>query len=215
MGNLLEIACFNIESCLIAQKAGAHRIEFCNDYQSGGLTPSFQDIAKARQLIKIPLHVIIRFKKDEIKQMEEAIWFCKKFNIDGVVFGILKEKTIDILSCVKLVELAGTMACTFHRDIDKCTNIFESVEQLIDIGFTNVLTSGGKQNAKEGIETIAKLQEKYGDKINILAVGGIRPDNLTEIKEKTHCSNFHSAALKHPLNTADEQMITELLKQLV
>ncbi|MBP9069972.1 MAG: copper homeostasis protein CutC, partial [Bacteroidia bacterium] len=75
---LLEIACFNIESCLIAQKAGAHRIEFCNDYESGGLAPSFQEIAKARQLIKIPLHVIIRFKKDEVKLMEEAIWFCNK-----------------------------------------------------------------------------------------------------------------------------------------
>lgn len=211
MANLLEIACFNIESCLIAQKSGAHRIEFCNDYESGGLTPSFQEIAKARQLIKIPLHVIIRFKKDEVKLMEEAIWFCKKFKIDGVVFGVLKDKAIDILSCVKLVELAKPMKCTFHRYIDKCTNINESIEQLIDIGFDTVLTSGGKETALEGIETIAKLQLDYGNKIAIIPGGGIRPNNIQQIKEKTQCSTFHSAALDPISKNVDENIIKELL----
>jgi len=215
MANLLEIACFNIESCLIAQKSGAHRIEFCNDYVSGGLTPSFQEIAKARQLIKIPLHVIIRFKKEEIKLMEEAIWFCKKFKIDGVVFGILKENSIDILSCVKLFELAGPMHCTFHRYIDKCINLGESIEQLIDIGFQNVITSGGKENALDGIETITKLQQKYGEKINIIPGGGIRPNNIQSLKERTHCTTYHSSALIQNSDVADEQIITELLQQLV
>ncbi|MBK6521847.1 MAG: copper homeostasis protein CutC [Sphingobacteriaceae bacterium] len=208
---LLEIACFNIESCLIAQKAGAHRIEFCNDYESGGLAPSFQEIAKARQLIKIPLHVIIRFKKDEVKLMEEAIWFCKKFKIDGVVFGVLKENSIDILSCVKLVELARPMKCTFHRYIDKCLNMNESIEHLIDIGFDNVLTSGGKETALEGMETIAKLQQSYGDKINIIPGGGIRPDNIKQIKQITRCTSFHSAALDTISKNADENTIKELL----
>ena len=211
MANLLEIACFNIESCLIAQKSGAHRIEFCNDYESGGLTPSFQEIAKARQLIKIPLHVIIRFKKDEVKLMEEAIWFCKKFKIDGVVFGVLKDNAVDILSCVKLVELARPMKCTFHRYIDKCTDLNGSIEQLIDIGFDNVLTSGGKENALDGIETIAKLQQTYGNKITIIPGGGIRASNVKSIKEKTNCTTFHSSALDPITKNADENMIKELL----
>ncbi|MBP9070592.1 MAG: copper homeostasis protein CutC, partial [Bacteroidia bacterium] len=200
-----------IESCLIAQKAGAHRIEFCNDYKSGGIAPSFQEIAKARQLIKIPLHVIIRFKKDEVKLMEEAIWFCNKFKIDGVVFGVLKENSIDILSCVKLVELARPMKCTFHRYIDKCLNMNESIEHLIDIGFDNVLTSGGKETALEGMETIAKLQQSYGDKINIIPGGGIRPDNIKQIKQITRCTSFHSAALDTISKNADENTIKELL----
>ncbi len=207
----LEIACFNIESCLIAQKAGANRIEFCNDYESGGITPSFQEIAKVRQLIKIPLHVIIRFKNDDVKMMEEAIWFCKKFKIDGVVFGVIKESAVDILPCVKLVELASPMKCTFHRYIDKCANMDESIEQLIDIGFHNVLTSGGKENALEGIEIIAKLQQKYGDKINIIPGGGIRPNNVKLIKEKTNCNTFHSSAMDLSTKTVDETIIKDLL----
>ena len=48
---LLEIACFNIESCLLAQDAGADRIEFCADYSLGGITPQHHDILKAKQLV--------------------------------------------------------------------------------------------------------------------------------------------------------------------
>jgi copper homeostasis protein len=211
---ILEIACFNVESCIIAEKAGAQRIEFCNDYESGGLTPSFQDIAKVRKLIKIPVHVIIRFKKEDVKQMEEAIWFCRKFKIDGVVFGVLKENNIDILSCVKLVELARPMKCTFHRYIDRCNDIDTSVEQLIDIGFDNVLTSGGKENAVDGIETIARLQKKYGDKISIIPGGGVRSHNVKLIKEKTQCHTFHSSALLQNSKNADETVIKELLNAI-
>lgn len=208
---MLEIACFNIDSCLIAQKAGAHRIEFCTDYEHGGYTPSFQEIGKIRQHIKIPLHVMIRFKNEEIKPMEEAIWFCKKFNVDGVVFGVVKENKVDILPCAMLVDMAGNMKCTFHRYIDTCANIDESIEQLIDIGFDSVLTSGGKTNAMEGIDTLAHLQEKYGDKINIIPGGGIRPDNVKLIKQKTNCKIFHSSAMNLNSKTADEAMIKELL----
>jgi copper homeostasis protein len=211
---LLEIACFNIESCLIAQNSGAHRIEFCNNYESGGFTPSFQDIAKARQQIKIPLHVIIRFKNDDLKMMEEAIWFCKKFKIDGVVFGILKNKGLDMKHCVELVELAKPMKCTFHRYIDECANMDESIAQLIDIGFDNVLTSGGKTTALEGADTIAHLQQKFGDKINIIPGGGIRPDNVKAIKEKTKCIVFHSSAIGLNSKNADETVIKDLLNAI-
>ena len=41
---LLEIACFNSESCLIAQNTGADRIEFCENYSVGGITPTDEEI---------------------------------------------------------------------------------------------------------------------------------------------------------------------------
>ena len=59
---LLEIACFSVESCLLAQEAGADRIEFCADYKLGGITPDKADIIKVKESLHIPLHVIIRPK---------------------------------------------------------------------------------------------------------------------------------------------------------
>ena len=40
---MLEIACFNKESALIASRAGADRIEFCAGFEVGGTTPSLHN----------------------------------------------------------------------------------------------------------------------------------------------------------------------------
>ena len=39
MSNKLEIACFNFQSTLNAEKGNADRIELCDDVKSGGVTP--------------------------------------------------------------------------------------------------------------------------------------------------------------------------------
>ena len=44
----LEIACFNLESALVAAKSNADRIELCADASSGGITPDFEDIKTLR-----------------------------------------------------------------------------------------------------------------------------------------------------------------------
>ena len=48
---VLEIACFNVQSCAQAQEAGADRIEFCDNYSLGGITPSQNDIVEAKKLL--------------------------------------------------------------------------------------------------------------------------------------------------------------------
>ena len=50
-GFTLEIIGFNIESCRIAQAAGAHRIELCDNPLEGGSTPSYGFLKAARQLL--------------------------------------------------------------------------------------------------------------------------------------------------------------------
>ena len=53
----------------------------------------------------------------------------------------------------------------FHRAFDCVKNPYKSMEILISLGVDRVLTSGLKEKAPEGIELIAKLQKRYGDKI--------------------------------------------------
>src|SRR5437773_944758 len=83
-GYLLEIACFNLESAIAAQQAGADRVELCEDYSIGGITPSQQAIKSAREKISVPLFVMIRprggnfiFSEDEFEIMKRDILFCK------------------------------------------------------------------------------------------------------------------------------------------
>ena len=215
---LLEIACFNVQSCLIAQVAGADRIEFCFDYNAGGTTPTKADILEVRKLLRIPLHVIIRprggdfvYSSEEIELMKRDILFCKEQHVDGVVFGVLNsDNTVNVSVNKELVELAKPMLATFHRAIDSCENLEKALEEIVEQGFNKVLTSGGKQNALEGIETLKKYQSKFGEKINIMPGGGIRSDNIALISKETGCKEFHSAALSDNKDIANSEEVKRL-----
>ena len=61
----LEIACFNLESALIAQQGGADRIELCDDFSFGGITPNYGTFETARKLIQIDLLAMIRPRTNE------------------------------------------------------------------------------------------------------------------------------------------------------
>lgn len=222
MSDILEIACFNLPSCIIAQESGADRIELCADYESGGITPDYADIIEARKLIHIPLMVMIRprrgnyvYADEELQLMKNAISFCKQHKIDGVVFGILNPANeINENQCKELLALAKPMQCTFHRAIDTSPDLYKSAETLIALGFDSILSSGGKANALQGTENLKQIQTRYGNKISIVAGGGIRPDNIRQIKNETGCTAFHSAALHLNSKTADETLIHQLLRTI-
>lgn len=219
---LLEIACFNIESCLLAQEAGADRIEFCADYSVGGITPNYADILKVKELLQIPLHVIIRprsgnfnYSAHEIETIKNDILFCKQHQINGVVFGVLTQnKKVDRHINKELVELAGNMSTTFHKAIDECNDIHEAINDLISLGFKRVLTSGGKSNALEGIDVLTSLQEEYHKKIILIPGGGIRSSNIKELLQQTLCNEYHSAAITTKTDTVNSEEVKQLKTML-
>jgi copper homeostasis protein len=200
---LIEIACFSLEAAEIAQAAGANRIELCVDKSVGGITPPYEMLQAARKLIHIPLFIMIRpregnfiYSEQELKEMENAVLFCKKIGIDGLVFGILKEdKTLNIKENERLLRLASPLPCTFHRAFDEIPNKSEAVEQLINLDFQNLLTSGGEGNAMDFLAELKNLVQQAANKICIMAGGGIRSNNISHIYEETKVKALHSAAL--------------------
>ena len=57
---MLEICCANVASAINAEKAGANRIELCDNLWEGGTTPSFGMLKVLKQELKIPIFVLIR-----------------------------------------------------------------------------------------------------------------------------------------------------------
>ena len=214
---ILEIACFNLESALAAQRAGADRIELCDDYASGGITPPFDTISKARQLLSISLYVMIRprrgnfiYSGTEIDEMKTAILFCKKNGVDGIVFGILTEENkIDTKKCSELIKLAEPMQATLHRAFDRADAPMQTLEDAIHCGFTRILTSGQKHSAPDGATLISELIIKCSDRISIMPGGGVRAANIVELKSMTSAKEFHSSAL-----TADHKIDENEIRQM-
>lgn len=217
MPRILEIACFNLASALTAQSAGADRIELCENYSAGGITPANDLILQVRREIQIPVHVIIRpragdfiYSEQELREMEQSIAFCKAHQVDGVVLGVLtRDRKIDLPACEKLIALARPMSLTFHRAFDSVEDHEAALRDLVGLGINRVLSSGGKQNASEAILELKQWQQKFGEQIIIMPGGGLRASNIKQVLE-TGCREFHSAALMPGTDLADSAEIKRL-----
>ena len=87
------------------------------------------------------------------------------------------------------------MQCTFHKAFDETENALEALEEIIDCGFTRILTSGQKPSAIEGVEIIKQLIEKAKGRIIIIPGGGVRSNSISEIIQMTNCKEIHSATI--------------------
>lgn len=200
---MLEIACFNKESALIAANAGADRIEFCAGFEVGGTTPSLQDFIELKKEISIPVFVMIRirggnfcYSDEEFLLMKKQLSDFKKAGADGFVFGILDDNSeVNIVQNKELVSLADEVPCTFHRAFDRVSDYRKSLEDVINCGFKTILTSGTKSNVSEGKEILKELVAISGNRIDILCGGGLRAANALEIKNYTKVKNFHSSGI--------------------
>jgi copper homeostasis protein CutC len=68
-----------------------------------------------------------------------------------------------------------------------------ALEQLIDLGFTRVMTSGGARTALAGADIICQPTERARDCIEILPAGGIAPANVRELVARTGCRQVHGS----------------------
>lgn len=187
----VEVCVFSIESCINAQRAGAHRVELCSGLYEGGTTPSQGLIQRARSVLSIQLYVMIRprggdfcYDDDELEVMRLDILAAKKCGADGVVFGLLKPNgQVDHERTKELVELAKPMGVTFHRAMDVAADPFDALEAIIASGAERILTSGQLNTAVEGKELIQQLVEKANGRIEIMAGSGVNADNALLLAE--------------------------------
>lgn len=217
----LEIACFNLESALIAQRSGANRIELCDDFSVGGITPNYGTFETARKLITIELFVMIRprggdfsYSEDEFEQMKKDLIYFKSKGADGFVFGILNsDGSINKKQNSVLVELAKPLPCTFHRAFDIVNNLSEALEDVIACGFKTILTSGQKANAIEGIPQLTQLLNEARGRIVIMPGGGVRSFNIDLLKKNIATSYYHSSGIVSG-EIADAKEIKSLREKL-
>jgi copper homeostasis protein len=64
-----------------------------------------------------------------------------------------------------------------------------------------VLTSGYQSNVEAGIENIKYAQKQFGNNIQVMAGGGITPDNITRIIKKTNVEHIHCSASERILRS--------------
>ena len=199
---LIEVCCGSVDDAVEAEKGSADRVELNSSLFFGGLTPSLGSIIEAKKRLKIPVMVMIRpraggfcYTQAEMAVMLNDAKLAVEHGAEGLVFGILKrDGSIDTERCRQIIELANARETVFHRAFDVTPDPLQTLEKLIELGFTRVLTSGQQRTVPEGIELIKKLIARAGDKIEILPGGGIRFHNVRTIVEQTAVKQIHISA---------------------
>src|ERR1700754_1423993 len=198
----LEICAFNLASAIVAQGAGADRVELCASPAEGGVTPSPGVIRLARESLRIALYPIIRpregdflYSEEEFRIMLRDIDYCKQLGCNGVVIGLLQaDGSVDQRRTARLVEAAYPLGVSFHRAFDRAANPFEALEDIIHMGCERVLTSGQRPTALEGATLIDQLVREADDRIVIMPGSGVRSSTIADLAERTGAAEFHTSA---------------------
>jgi copper homeostasis protein len=197
---LIEAAVESLESALAAEGAGANRIELCANLSVGGTTPSASLIAAVLDATNLPVFVMIRprgggfvYSDDEIEKMLRDIEHARSTSAAGIVTGVMTpDARVDVERTGTLVNAASGLPVTFHKAFDSTDNLPKALEQLIQIGVSRVLTSGGAPTALEGASAIADLVDRARDRIAIIAGGKVRAHNVRELIVRTGIREVHA-----------------------
>lgn len=201
---LVEAVCCSLDEALLAEDAGADRLELCGALEVGGLTPSIGLVAAVRARTSLPLMGMVRPRPGDFTY-DEADWTVLaedagrilEAGADGLVLGALRDGRPDR----RLGALAALrpQSATFHRAIDACPDPVSAAREARELGFARVLTSGGRATALEGAATIRRMAAE----IEVLVCGGVRASNVRAVLEATSAVAVHAG----PRTPPEEQFL--------
>lgn len=196
---LIEACIDSVASAINAEKGGASRVELCANLVEGGTTPSLGMFNCVKSSTRLPVFVMVRprggdflYSDIEYGVMREEIKIFSEHGADGFVFGILtNDGHLDKDRNRELVSLCQGKPTTFHRAIDMCTCGTKALEDIIDVGFQRVLTSGMEATCLEGLDALQAFVKQAGDRLIVVPGGGITEINVQRIIAGCFAKEIH------------------------
>ena len=193
-----------LETAKISQ---INRIETCSNLDQGGLTPELEvfNYIKSKNMEQVIMirrhHSFVIQSETELKQLIDDLNFYLDQGATNFIFGYLtKTNQIDVATCQKLIEQIKfrnnpQLTWNFHMAIDAANDYDQAFKTLIDLGFTRVLTKGGQSPAIDNLENLQRLNQSYGNQIQIIVGGKVTDQNYQSIIEKTGIKQVHGVKI--------------------
>ncbi|WEV60971.1 copper homeostasis protein CutC [Streptococcaceae bacterium ESL0729] len=189
-----------------ALKAGANRVELCDNLAVGGTTPSYGVIKEASLYTKddnIPLAVMIRprggdfvYNSIEVKIMEEDILRATEAGATALVLGALtSENTIDEEVMERLLIASLGLPITFHMAFDEISDWQAAMDYLIDQGVEKILTHGNSLDQVLNIDKIKEMVAYAAGRIDIMIGGGVTYENAQDLADLTGVKYVHGTKI--------------------
>ena len=214
MKTTVEICTGSYADCMAAFHGGAERVELNSALSVGGLTASVAVLRRVKKETTLKVICMVRpraggfcYDEAETKIMMEEARLLLENGADGIAFGFLhadgtvhRERTLQMS---ELIHSFGKEA-VFHRAFDVTKDPFQAMEVLLSCKIDRLLTSGQRAKAMQGAELIAQLQDRFGNRIEILAGSGVNAQNAGELLARTGIRQVHSSCKGYRLDPTTE-----------
>ena len=185
----LEIAVDGPAGARTAFAGGADRVELCQALAAtGGLTPSGATVDAVLAVAGDPsrVAVLVRprvggfvYTAEEVELVAADVADVVRRGAGAVVVGALTtDGTVDRRALERWRTAAGGAKLVFHRAIDTVPEPAALVDDLVGSGVSRVLTSGGAARSIDGVETLRALAETAAGRLQIMAGGGVRVEDV-------------------------------------
>ena len=216
---IIEICATTLNSVINAQDAGADRIELCQEYLIGGITPSQTFTLDSIENSRIPINILIRprggdfnFTDEEFDTMIKSIYNFKNYNVNGFVVGFLNDKNkLDSNRLAQFRDITKGYELIFHRAFDYLDNQDESLELLIENRFDRILCSGSTIDSEQGLKKLIYLKNIARNKISIMPGGGVNLINFNLFKISSF-NEIHLSAIDKNISLDSNY---DIIKQIV
>ena len=192
----LEIAAVGVQGAVVAAEEGVDRIELCSALELGGLTPSQGLMESCLEATKqgLDIHPLIRcrpgdfrYHEDELATMVKEIRALLAQGARGVVLGALDSRNeVDVDAVRRLADAARDVnpdaELVFHRAVDETPDPAAAVGQLVELGFTRVLSSGGAATAGAGLPVLSRMVQSAEGRLQVMAGGGLAIAEFPEMR---------------------------------
>jgi len=215
----MEICCGSFEDVIIAQAAGADRVELNSAVFLGGLTPTLGCLIAVKEQASIPIMTMIRpreagfcYSDYEYAVMKRDAHLFLEHGADGLVFGFLNpDGTFDIGRMEEFANICLDVGkdAVCHRSFDVTPDPFAALDALIALKITRVLTSGQQPSVINGAKMISELITHAAGRIEILPGAGLNHSNMADFVDKTGVDQVHfgASSLRAETSTAANQRI--------
>jgi copper homeostasis protein len=204
-----ELAVQDVHGLAVAARLGVDRIELCSALPVGGVTPSLGLVGTAVAMPGMPpVHVLVRPRLGGFEHTPEEtdlilrdVRLALSAGAAGVVVGGIRDGRVDTGLIRRVVDAANGSPVTFHRAFDSLPDPHEAVATLADLGVRRILTSAGAAAVADALPALAELVVAADGRIEIMAGGGVRPEQIEKIL-RTGVPAIHASAKRAVAETA-------------
>jgi copper homeostasis protein len=196
----VEVCVTSVQEAVAAGAVGVDSVEVCTWLASGGVTPSWGLVTMVRDHVPCQVRVLVRpavgpFHYDAMTLdvlVADAHRIAEKGL--GVVSGILgPDGRWDEASMERIRAASHGAELTFHRAIDHAPDPARVAEHCMSLGVERILSSGGAATALEGAPILRRMVRSASG-VRIAAGGGVRPENVVELVERSGVEEVHFSA---------------------